>query len=143
MKQPTENCSLTEDTSAACLYPSYFSYFAVLILVAASLPASLSYLCKTFLMVLLTLAHCAVNIFILGSVLDCEESRKHWSRWAFKSFGQTIWGFYFYSFTKGKYTLSALLLTCTLALSLLARHVSNIKSKQTISPLKLQLLVFF
>lgn len=78
--KPTRNCSITDDTNAACLYPSYFSYFAVLILVAASLPASLSYLCKTFLMVLVTVAHCAANIVVLGSVLDCEESRKHWAR---------------------------------------------------------------
>ncbi|GJQ82981.1 Ac3 [Trypoxylus dichotomus] len=109
--QTFENCTTTvvEDTNATCLYPSYFSYFAVLILIAASLPASLSYMCKTFLMVLLAIAHCVFNILILGAALDCEESRKHWA-----------------SYTKGKYTLSALLLTATLALALLARHMEQV-----------------
>lgn len=63
-----------------CLYPSYFSYFAVLILIAASLPPSLSYLYKSLLMVLLTSAHCVINVVVLGPALDCEELRNHWLR---------------------------------------------------------------
>ncbi|XP_017770193.1 PREDICTED: adenylate cyclase type 3, partial [Nicrophorus vespilloides] len=103
------NCSLVEETNQACMYPSYFSYFAVLILVTAALPASLSYTYKSALMILITLVHCFINIQVLGPVLDCEESRKHFS-----------------SLTKGKYTLSILLLTATFALSFLARHMEQV-----------------
>ncbi|XP_031342492.1 adenylate cyclase type 3-like isoform X2 [Photinus pyralis] len=107
--QVQENCSLTEDTNAACLYPSYFSFFTVLILIASAIPASLSYLCKTLFMVLITAAHCVVNVILLAPALDCEESRKHWS-----------------NFTKSKYTLSGLLVTATLALIFLARHMEEV-----------------
>lgn len=103
------NCTLFEDTNNACMYPSYFSYFAVLILIAAALPAALSYTCKTILMIFITLGHCAVNVFVLGPALDCEESRKH-----------------FTTLTQGKYTLSALLLIATIALAFLARHMEQV-----------------
>lgn len=76
-----ENCSRSEDIDQTCLYPSYFSYFAVLILIAASLPPSLSYLYKSLLMVLLTSAHCLINMVVLESALDCEESRNQWSKY--------------------------------------------------------------
>lgn len=75
------NCSLKEDTSSVCLYPSYFNYFCVLILIATVLPACLSYLCKTFFMVVITLLHCTLNVLVLAPALDCEESRKHWSKY--------------------------------------------------------------
>ncbi|XP_019870532.2 adenylate cyclase type 3 isoform X2 [Aethina tumida] len=104
-----DNCSSTEDLNSACLYPSYFSYYLVLILVASSLPTCLSYLWKSILMILITCVQCLVNIFVLGSALDCEESRKHWT-----------------SLTKGKYTLSGLLLTATLVLSFLTRHMEQV-----------------
>ncbi|KAF2902841.1 hypothetical protein ILUMI_03347 [Ignelater luminosus] len=103
------NCSTTEETDAGCLYPSYFSYFAVLILIAAALPACLSYLCKAVFMILITSAHCAINILVLSPALDCEESRKHWA-----------------NFTKSKYTLSVLLVTATLSLIFLARHMEQV-----------------
>ncbi|KAF5300267.1 hypothetical protein FQA39_LY11124 [Lamprigera yunnana] len=109
LDQPQGNCSIAEDTDAACLYPSYFSYFAVLILIAAALPASLSYLCKSVFMVLITSAHCAANLLILAPLLDCEESRKHWS-----------------NFTKSRYTLSILLVTATFTLIFLARHMEQV-----------------
>ncbi|KAK4879693.1 hypothetical protein RN001_007839, partial [Aquatica leii] len=109
LNTPQENCSLTEDTNSACLYPSYFSYFAVLILIAAALPACLSYLCKSVFMVLITSTHCVANLLILAPALDCEESRKHWS-----------------NFTKTRYTLSILLITVTFALIFLARHMEQV-----------------
>ncbi|KAJ8961115.1 hypothetical protein NQ318_008792 [Aromia moschata] len=109
LKKATENCSTTQDIDAACLYPSYFSYFTVLILIASSLPACLSYLWKSFLMLLISTAQCLVNILILGPALDCEEFMKHWT-----------------SLTPGKYTLSGLLLTATLALAFLARHMEQV-----------------
>ncbi|CAH0556773.1 unnamed protein product [Brassicogethes aeneus] len=86
IQKAPENCSTTEDINAACLYPSYFSYFAVLILVASSLPACLSYLWKSLLMILIACAQCLVNIVILGPALDCEESRKHWTRVRYPKF---------------------------------------------------------
>lgn len=71
------NCTLAEDTGKVCLYPSYFSYFAVLVLITASLPASLTYLCKTVLMIVITAAHCAMNLSVLAPALDCEEAINH------------------------------------------------------------------
>ncbi|KAJ8975524.1 hypothetical protein NQ317_008519 [Molorchus minor] len=109
LNKTTENCSTAHDIDAACLYPSYFSYFTVLILIASSLPACLSYLWKSFLMLLISAAQCLVNIFILGPALDCEECMKHWT-----------------SLTPGKYTLSGLLLTATLALAFLSRHMEQV-----------------
>ncbi|KAJ8965187.1 hypothetical protein NQ314_004330 [Rhamnusium bicolor] len=109
LKKTSENCSTTVDIDAACLYPSYFSYFTVLILIASSLPACLSYLWKSFLMLLISTAQCLVNILILGPALDCEEFMKHWT-----------------SLTEGKFTLSGLLLTATLALAFLARHMEQV-----------------
>ncbi|XP_074041130.1 adenylate cyclase 3 [Leptinotarsa decemlineata] len=108
-KKHYENCSTTTDIDASCLYPSYFSYFTVLILIASSLPACLSYLWKSFLMLLIAGSQCLVNIVVLGSALDCEELMKHWT-----------------SLTQGKYTLSGILLTATLALAFLARHMEKV-----------------
>ncbi|XP_028137320.1 adenylate cyclase type 3 [Diabrotica virgifera virgifera] len=105
----TENCSTILDIDTSCMYPSYFSYFTVLILIAASLPACLSYMWKSFLMLLIAAAQCIVNIFVLSSAIDCEERMKLWM-----------------SLIQGKYTLSALLLTATLALAFLARHMEKV-----------------
>ncbi|KAG5865751.1 hypothetical protein JTB14_034129 [Gonioctena quinquepunctata] len=79
-KKHNDNCSTTTDINAFCLYPSYFSYFTVLILIASSLPACLSYIWKSFLMLLIAGSQCLVNILKLGSALDCEELMKHWTR---------------------------------------------------------------
>lgn len=71
------NCTMLEDTGKVCLYPSYFSYFGVLVLITASLPASLSYLCKTTLMIAITAVHCAMNLTVLAPALHCEEALNH------------------------------------------------------------------
>ncbi|XP_023311811.1 adenylate cyclase type 3, partial [Anoplophora glabripennis] len=109
LKKTSENCSSIEDIDAACLYPSYFSYFTVLILIASSLPACLSYLWKSFLMLLISTAQCLVNILVLGPALNCEESMKRWM-----------------SLTERKFSLSGLLLIATLALAFLARHMEQV-----------------
>ncbi|CAH2013684.1 unnamed protein product [Acanthoscelides obtectus] len=109
LRKPTDNCSSATDIDSSCLYPSYFSYFCVLILIASSLPACISYLWKGFFMFLIAVAQCVVNILVLGPTLDCEELMKHWT-----------------SLTQGKYTLSGLLLTATLALVFLARHMEKV-----------------
>lgn len=77
----SDNCTFTDDINSSCLYPSYFSYFAVLILIASSLPACLSYLWKALFLFIIALGQCLVNIFVLELVLECEESRKNWNRY--------------------------------------------------------------
>lgn len=59
-----------------CLLPSYFSYFCVLVLVAASLPSQLSHLVKTLLLSLIALAHCAMNVVVISNALDQEDRPK-------------------------------------------------------------------
>jgi adenylate cyclase 3 len=68
---------MTEDLGSACLYPSYFSYFCVLVLVAGTLPAQVSHLVKAGLLFLITLAHCCMNVIVIGPALDCEEATNH------------------------------------------------------------------
>ncbi|XP_030766881.1 adenylate cyclase type 3 [Sitophilus oryzae] len=112
LKPQPSNCSIGSnefDINAFCLYPSYFSYFAVLILIASSLPACLPYLWKTFLMIAVTAGQCGVNVFLAGNSLDCEELRQHWT-----------------SIGRGKYTLSGLLLAVTAALVFVARHTEQV-----------------
>ncbi|CAG9769075.1 unnamed protein product [Ceutorhynchus assimilis] len=102
-----ENCTTTKEINGACLYPSYFSYFVVLILIATALPACLPYLWKTFLMVLITVCQCCVNVFYVGNSLDCEVARRM-------------------SFFTEPYTISGLLITATVALAFLARHMEQV-----------------
>ncbi|XP_063239440.1 adenylate cyclase type 3 isoform X2 [Bacillus rossius redtenbacheri] len=104
------NCTVSEDQGSACLYPSYFSHFCVLVLVAASMPAQLSHLAKAGFMVLVAAAQCVVNVAVVGAALDCEEAANHreWSNIA-----------------PGKYTLCGLLLAATISLAFLARHLEK------------------
>nr|CAD7262346.1 unnamed protein product [Timema shepardi] len=104
------NCTTVEDAGKVCLYPSYFTYFCVLVLVAASLPAQLSYLFKAGLLFLISAAHCVMNVTVIGSALDCEEAVNH-RDWA--------------NIAPGKYTLCGLLMAVTLALASLARHMEK------------------
>ncbi|PSN34624.1 Adenylate cyclase type 3 [Blattella germanica] len=104
------NCTTTEDLGSVCLYPSYFSYFGVLVLVAASLPAQVSHLIKAGLLFLIAVAHCAMNVAVIGPALDCEEAvnLRDWPHLA-----------------PGKYALCGLLLAVTIALAFLARHLEK------------------
>ncbi|XP_050300517.1 adenylate cyclase type 3 [Anthonomus grandis grandis] len=110
--QSETNCTTSTDLNQSCLYPSYFSYFGVLILIAASLPACLPYLWKMFLMVGVTASHCCVNIFAIGNTLDCEEAGLGISQEN--------------SLSNLKFALSGLLITATLALVFLARHMEQV-----------------
>lgn len=94
-------------TGKSCLYPSYFSYFGVLVLVAASLPASLGYLAKTALMCLITGAHVAANAGLLNGALECE-------RWRDARVPEEY------------VALPLLLAAATLALALLTRHQEQV-----------------
>lgn len=80
-------------------------------------------------MIIITIAHCAMNVVILAPALDCEEALNHrdWTKYTpykyiIKTYSYicTLW----FSMAPGKYTLSALLLAVTVALAFLARHVS-------------------
>ncbi|XP_066254775.1 adenylate cyclase type 3 [Euwallacea similis] len=105
------NCTSTTDLNKACLYPSYFTCCAVLVLIATALPACLPYLWKTFLMILVTAGQCCVNIFILGDLLDC---------------GEPTYPYKTSILAKGKFSLSGLLVVSTLALAFLARHMEQV-----------------
>ncbi|XP_034231454.1 adenylate cyclase type 3-like [Thrips palmi] len=91
-----------------CLFPSYFSYFCVLVLVASSLPAQLSHLVKVLLLSLVALAHCAMNVLVVGTALDQEER-----------------GSYASSLVPSKFTLSGVLVVVTIALGFLCRHMEK------------------
>ncbi|KAF7284873.1 adenylate cyclase 3 [Rhynchophorus ferrugineus] len=103
-------CALVDDINEGCWYPSYFSYFGVLILIASSLPACLPYLWKTFLMIVVTIIQCCINLFLIGSSPENEDNPS--SQWT--------------SLSKGKYTLSGLLVSSTAALAIVARHTEQI-----------------
>lgn len=93
-----------------CLYPSYFSYFCVLVLVASSLPAQLSHLLKVLLLSLIALAHCAMNVVVIGAALDQEERR-----------GLRDWT----TIVPSKFSLSGVLIVVTIALGFLCRHMEK------------------
>lgn len=79
MEAPPVNftMSMPEDPAEQCFYPSYFSYFMVLVLVAACLPTQLSHLFKAIVLVLLALAMCGFNLVFLAPALDSEEFINH------------------------------------------------------------------
>lgn len=66
------NCTAGGDTSSMCLYPSYFSYFCVLVLVAASLPTQISHLIKIGIFFIVVALHCSMNLFVISTALECE-----------------------------------------------------------------------
>ncbi|KAL3280646.1 hypothetical protein HHI36_003882 [Cryptolaemus montrouzieri] len=103
------NCTYSEEIERYCLYPSYFSHFAVLVLIGVSLPACLSYITKMFLMFLVAAGQCFTNIFILGDQLDCEYSLRNWI-----------------SPIEGKYTLSSYLIIVAITLSVLVKHMEQV-----------------
>ncbi|KAL9707790.1 hypothetical protein quinque_011308 [Culex quinquefasciatus] len=90
-----------------CLFPSYFSNFAVLILIAVSIITQLSHLSKIALMVIITAIHCYINVFHLDEAFRNED-------------------FGILNVFPLRYTLSALLVAVTIALSLLARHIDKV-----------------
>ncbi|XP_058824460.1 adenylate cyclase type 3 [Topomyia yanbarensis] len=93
--------------SSICLYPSYFSNFTVLILIAISIITQLSHLSKIALMVIVTATHCYINIFHLDEAFRNED-------------------FEISNVFPLRYTLSALLVAVTIALSFLARHIDKV-----------------
>lgn len=71
------NLTTPDDPTVKCLYPSYWSHFGVLVLIAACLPAQLSHLVKVILLVLITVVHCLLNILVIAPTLDSEEFINH------------------------------------------------------------------
>ncbi|KOX73149.1 Adenylate cyclase type 3 [Melipona quadrifasciata] len=68
---PILNATIT--VSPKCPYPSYYSYFGVLTLVAISMPSYVCYLGKAFLMYGIAGAQCLINIYLLDVRLDWED----------------------------------------------------------------------
>ncbi|XP_065080499.1 adenylate cyclase type 3 isoform X2 [Ochlerotatus camptorhynchus] len=93
--------------STICLFPSYFSNFTVLILISVSIITQLSHLSKIALMVAIAAIHCYINIFHLDEAFRNEDSE-------------------IMNVFPLRYTLSALLIAVTIALSLLARHIDKV-----------------
>ncbi|KAK6623164.1 hypothetical protein RUM43_009016 [Polyplax serrata] len=99
------NCTAGGDTTTICLYPSYFSYFCVLVLVAASLPTQISHLIKIGIFFVVVALHCAMNFFVVSTALECEENLENDVYLVLKR--------------------STMLVCVALALSFLARHVEK------------------
>lgn len=66
----TEVLILPTDT---CLFPSYFSCFAVLILITTSVVTQLSHVAKILVMVVVTALHCGMNIVFLDEQFKNED----------------------------------------------------------------------
>uniref|UniRef100_A0A1S4H1H7 adenylate cyclase n=1 Tax=Anopheles gambiae TaxID=7165 RepID=A0A1S4H1H7_ANOGA len=95
------------EPASVCLFPSYFSNYTVLILIATSIITQLSHLSKILLMIIITAIHCYVNIFHLDEAFRNED-------------------FGIMNVFPLRYTLSALLVAVTIALSFLARHIDKV-----------------
>uniref|UniRef100_A0A182S8J0 Uncharacterized protein n=1 Tax=Anopheles maculatus TaxID=74869 RepID=A0A182S8J0_9DIPT len=157
------------EPSSVCLFPSYFSNYTVLILIATSIITQLSHLSKILLMIIITVIHCYVNIFHLDEAFRNEDfgimNVYVWGRRIFlfvcacvnvrvireTNSGSlsahvypmrpcqrllaligTFVSVLFHSFPL-RYTLSALLVAVTIALSFLARHVMICPPQQNIN----------
>ncbi|KAG7168545.1 Adenylate cyclase type 3-like, partial [Homarus americanus] len=63
----------TDDEAFICLHPAYYSYFTLLILLAASLLAQVSFMIKSAVMVGVVAVQCSMNLFIMRVSLDIAE----------------------------------------------------------------------
>ncbi|XP_045470178.1 adenylate cyclase type 3 [Harmonia axyridis] len=103
------NCTYTEEVDHYCLYPSYFSYYTVLVLIGMSLPACLSYIAKILFMLITALVQTLINLYILGEQLDCEFDMRDWN-----------------NPIEGKYTISTYLLIIGITLTVLVKHMEQV-----------------
>ncbi|XP_025417726.1 adenylate cyclase type 3 [Sipha flava] len=104
------NCTHGQsDPSIYCMYPSYFTYFMVLALIATSMLTQLSHFTKATILFVITLIHCIVNTVTVGAAIDCEDSI------IYKPF----------KVLPSKYALSFLLIAVTMALVFLARNMDK------------------
>ncbi|XP_050527250.1 adenylate cyclase type 3 isoform X2 [Daktulosphaira vitifoliae] len=109
-KQIPVNCTqLHNDPSNICMYPSYFTYFMVLALIATSMLTQLSHFTKAAILVIITLIHCIINVITVSSAIDCEDSINCKP----------------YRILSSKYALSFLLAAVTMALMFLARNMDK------------------
>lgn len=72
-----DNCTMVEYINDVCLYPSYFTHFCVLILVAITLIAHLSHIVKALLLLVTAATHCLLNMFVIRESIICEELVLH------------------------------------------------------------------
>ncbi|XP_069171885.1 adenylate cyclase type 3 [Procambarus clarkii] len=62
-----------EDAASICPHPAYYSYFTLLILVAASLLAQVSFMIKSAVMIGIVGVQCTMNLFIMRATLDAAQ----------------------------------------------------------------------
>lgn len=74
------NCTYNDEIEQYCIYPSYFSYFTVLVQIGMSLPACLSYITKIIFMLVIAIVQSLINVLLLGNQLDCEFDMRDWAR---------------------------------------------------------------
>ena len=67
------NCTIISENDKVCLYPSYFTHFCVLILIAITLISHLSHIMKVILLLIVAAGHCIVNVFFIRESIMCEE----------------------------------------------------------------------
>ncbi|CAO1336896.1 unnamed protein product [Diamesa serratosioi] len=106
--QLTSVINLIQQPSIHCIFPSYFSHFAVLILIAITIVTQLSHLMKISLMIIITAVHCIMNIFFLEDAFKNEV---------------------YHTWNPGvplRFTLSGMLVAVAIALSVLARHMDKV-----------------
>ncbi|CAD1474346.1 unnamed protein product, partial [Heterotrigona itama] len=109
---PIITINTTITVSPKCPYPSYYSYFGVLTLVAISMPSYVCYLGKAFLMYSIAGTQCLINIYLLDVKLDWED---------FASSPDN----YEPSPVPSKYCLSAILLIVATSLVIVSRYAEK------------------
>ncbi|XP_050725174.1 adenylate cyclase type 3-like isoform X2 [Eriocheir sinensis] len=67
-----------EGVAEVCPHPAYYSYYTLLILLAASLLAQVSYMIKSVVMVLVTAVQCCMNLLVLHKLLQDGEHGSPW-----------------------------------------------------------------
>ncbi|XP_050439426.1 adenylate cyclase type 3 [Adelges cooleyi] len=104
------NCTqVYNNPSSVCMYPSYFTYFMVLALIATSMLTQLSHFTKAAILIIIALMHCVINMITVSSAIDCEDSIISKP----------------YKILSSKYALSFLLISVTMALVYLARNMDK------------------
>ncbi|KAK7574269.1 hypothetical protein V9T40_011460 [Parthenolecanium corni] len=105
------NCTTVEIYEGIhCLYPSYFTHFCVLILIAIALVAHLSHIVKALVLLVTAATHCLLNMFVIRESIMCEELNLH-------SFSL--------EHKPSTFSLSVLLLCVSNALAFLGRHMEK------------------
>ncbi|XP_065226865.1 adenylate cyclase type 3 [Planococcus citri] len=106
----TANQTMIDDIDKMCLYPSYFTHFCVLILIAVTLIAHLSHIVKASLLLVIAASHCIVTMFLIRECIIFEQ---------FRSPSYESWH------KPATFELSLLLLGVSNSLAFLGRHMEK------------------